>query len=142
MKTFNLILGTILICFSLTSCDKDDNNSTNCDKQVVVSADEYNTAPNDQLTINTLELNGDCLKINFSSGGCSGDTWELKLIDSETILYSNPPQRNLRLSLKNEELCEAYITKELTFEVSALQVDGNKILLNITNSEDQILYEY
>ena len=82
------------------------------------------------------------LKINFSSGGCRGYTWELKLIDSEIILYSNPPQRNLRLSLKNEELCEAYITKELTFNVKKLRVDGNQIILNITNSDDQILYEY
>ena len=66
MKTLNLILGIIIICFSLSSCDKDDDNSISCDKQVIVSADEYNTAPNDQLTINTIELNGDCLKINFS----------------------------------------------------------------------------
>lgn len=142
MKTLNLILLTILISFSLTSCDKDDNNSSNYDKQVLISADEYSTSPNDQLTINTLELNGDNLKINFSASGCSGDTWEVILIDSEVILYSNPPQRNLRLSLKNEELCEAYITKELTFEISELQVDGNEILLNITNSDDQILYIY
>ena len=140
MKTLNLILGIIII--SLSSCDKGDDNSINCDKQVIISAAEYNTAPNDPLTINTLELNGDCLKINFSSTGCTGDTWELKLIDSEVILYLNPPQRDLRLSLKNEESCDAYITKELTFDVKTLRVDGNQIILNITNSDDQILYEY
>ncbi|MDC1539543.1 hypothetical protein N8480_02595 [Flavobacteriaceae bacterium] len=82
------------------------------------------------------------MKINFSSSGCNGDTWELKLIDSEDILESNPPQRNLRLSLKNEELCEAYITKELTFDISNLQVDGNKVQLNLTNSDKNILHEY
>ncbi len=142
MKTLNLILGIIIIFTSLSSCDKDDDNSINCDKQVIISAAEYNTAPNDPLTINTLELNGDCLKINFSSTGCTGDTWELKLIDSEVILYLNPPQRDLRLSLKNDELCDAYITKELTFDVKTLRVDGNQIILNITNSDDQILYEY
>ena len=87
-------------------------------------------------------INDNCLKINFSSGGCNGDTWELKLIDSEDILESYPPQRNLRLSLKNEELCEAYITKELTFDISNLQVDGNKVQLNLTNSDKNILYEY
>ncbi len=142
MRHINILVVISLFFVTLTACDKEDDNSINCDKQVVISADEYNTAPTDQLTINNLEINGDCLKINFSSGGCSGDTWELKLIDSEIILYSNPPQRNLRLSLKNEELCEAYITKELTFDINELQVDGNQILLNITNSDDQILYEY
>lgn len=143
MKTLNLLLGTIFFSLLLTSCDKDDdNNFIACDKQVVISADEYNTAPSDHLTVTSLEIDGDCLKIKFGSGGCSGDTWELKLIDSEAVLESDPPQRNLRLSLRNEELCEAYITKELAFDISILQVDGNQVLLNITNSDDQILYEY
>lgn len=142
MKHINILVVISVFFITLTACDKDDNNSINCDKQVVISADEYNTAPTDQMTINNLEINGDCLKIDFSSGGCSGDTWELKLIDSGALLYSNPPQRNLRLSLKNEELCEAYITKELTFDIRELQVEGNQVLLNIINSDDQILYEY
>ena len=63
-------------------------------------------------------------------------------IDSEAILESNPPQRNLRLSLKNDELCQAFITKEITFDIDILQVDGNNVLLNLINSGDQILYEY
>ena len=111
----------ILIIVGLTnlSCSKDDDNGNQniCDFETVISAEQYVNAPSDQLTINSLEINDNCLKINFSSGGCSGDTWELKLIDSEDILESLPPQRNLRLSLINEELCDAYITKELTFDV-------------------------
>jgi len=141
MKTLSLVVGTILVCLSFTSCEKEDH-LTNCGDQIVISADEYITAPNDQLTINNLELNGDCLTINFSSSGCSGDTWKLELIDASIILESNPPQRNLRLSLKNEESCLAYITEEISFDLKDLQIDGNEILLNITNSGDQILYEY
>ena len=140
MKTLVSAIGIILIVLSFASCEKDDN-SINCDSEVVISADEYSTAPDDELTINNLELNGDCLSINFSSGGCSGDSWELKLIDAEIILESNPPQRNLRLSLKNEELCKMYITKEITFDINKLKVDGNSVLLNIVNSGDQILFE-
>ncbi|MGY5354752.1 hypothetical protein [Wenyingzhuangia sp. IMCC45467] len=136
-------LTFLLIGFLISSCSDDNNgNLTNCDYETLISAKQYQTAPSVQLKINSLEINGDCLKINFSSGGCSGNTWELKLIDSEDVLESDPPQRNLRLSLKNEELCEAYITKELTFDISNLQVDGNKVQLNITNIEDSILYEY
>ena len=130
--------------FLISNCSDDDDNgnSTNCDFVTLKSAEQYQSAPSDQLEINTLEVNGDCLKISFSSGGCNGDTWELKLIDSEDVLESNPPQRNLRLSLKNEELCQAYIAKELKFDISNLKVDGNKVQLNLTNSEDNILYEY
>ena len=135
----------ILVLFGTTilNCSNDDNkNSNNCDFATLISANQYSHAPSDPLTINSLEINGNCLKINFSSGGCNGDSWELKLIDSEAILESNPPQRNLRLSLKNEELCKAYITKELTFDISNLQVDGNKVKLNLKNSDKSILYEY
>lgn len=138
------ILTFLLIGILISSCsdNNDSGNLTNCDFETLISAEQYQNAPSDQLEINSLEINGDCLKINFSSGGCDGNTWELKLIDSEDILESNPPQRNLRLSLKNEELCEAYITKELTFDISNLQINGSKVQLNITNSEQNILYEY
>ena len=117
------ILFLILVGLAVLSCSKDDDkeNPIKCDLETLISTEQYTTAPSDQLTINSLSINDNCLKINFSSSGCNGDTWELKLIDSEDILESNPPQRNLRLSLKNEELCLAYITKELTFDISNLQ---------------------
>jgi len=132
------ILLFTLIGLAILSCSK----SVNCDFETLISTEEYTNAPSDKLTINRLVINDNCLKINFSSSGCNGDTWEVKLIDSEDILESNPPQRNLRLSLKNEELCQAYITKELTFDISNLQLDGNKVQLNLTNSDKNILYEY
>ena len=137
-----LILILIGIAFFGCSSDDDNGNQNNCDFGTIISAEQYTNAPADQLEINNLTINDNCLKINFSSGGCDGNTWELKLIDSGDIMESNPPRRNLRLSLKNEELCEAYITKELTFDISNLKVDGNKVQLNIINSDENILYEY
>lgn len=143
MKVLKLLLGTIVTGLLFVSCDQEtDNLSAACDQSVIISNEKYTDAPNDPLTIVSAELNGDCLKINFASGGCSGNSWVVKLIDSGVVLYSNPPQRNLRLSLKNHELCDAYIGKEVTFDVKDLQVSGNKVLLNITNSGDQVLYEY
>ncbi|MEZ5106331.1 MAG: hypothetical protein R2757_17650 [Draconibacterium sp.] len=144
MKVLRLLLGTIIIGLTFTYCDKEtENSSTVCDQSVIVDKDRYNTGPNGQLTIISAELDNDCLKINFASSGCSGSSWEVKLIDSGAILFSNPPQRNLRLSLKNRELCDAYIGKEITFDISDLRVNnGDKVLLNLTNSGDQILYEY
>jgi len=136
-------LTLILIVIGFLSCSSDDKgNQNSCDFETIISADQYVNLPNHQLNINSLTISNNCLKINFSSGGCDGNTWKLKLIDSGDIMESNPPQRNLRLSLKNEELCEAYITKELTFEISNLKVDGSKVQLNITNSDENILYEY
>ena len=139
------ILILTIIGIAVLSCsDNDDNgNSNNCDFASIVSAEQYENAPSDQLTINNLEINGDCLVINFSASGCDGNTWIVKLIDSEQILESNPIQRNLRISLENNEVCTAVPNKTLTFDISNLQIqDENRIYLNITNSGDQILYEY
>lgn len=141
------LLTLIFIGITILSCsdcpdDDDISNSNNCEFETISSAEQYQNAPSDALDINSLEINGNCLEINFRAGGCDGDTWELKLIDSEEVFESDPPQRNLRLSLKNEELCEVYIERELTFDISNLQVNGNRVQLNITNSDDEILYEY
>jgi hypothetical protein len=140
----NISLAFLFIAIGFWSCDKNDdnNNANNCDLETLISSDQYSNAPADPLTINRLEIEDNCLKINFSSGGCSGSSWKIKLIDSEAILKSNPPQRNLRLSLKDEELCEAWITKELSFDLSKLQLDGDKVILNITNAGESILYKY
>jgi len=135
----------ILILFVCTfnSCLKDDEKDySHCEQMVVISEDKYLTAPNDHLEIDSLRIEGDCLIIDFSSGGCNGDTWELKLIDSGAVMESYPPQRNLRLSLKNEELCDAWLTREVSFDISALQINGYPVRLNIKNSGDRILYEY
>ncbi len=138
--TIKNILILALIGLTILNCT--DDEQSNCDFETLISAEQYTNAPSDQLTINNLTIKNDCLTINFSSGGCDGNSWEIKLIDSEAILESASPQRNLRLSLKNEEECYAYITKELTFDISNLQVDGNQVQLNINNSDDTILYKY
>ena len=133
----------MIISLIFTFCSKnDDNDFSLCDDQVIVSVVDYVSAPDDLLTIISAEITGDCLKIQYGSSGCDGSTWELKLIDSGMILYSNPPQRNLRLSMKNDELCDAYFEKEISFDISNLQVSGNQVLLNLTNSGDQLSYNY
>jgi hypothetical protein len=142
MSTLNRILGVTIFCFCLISCGKDVDFSAICEQRVEINAGEYKTAPNDLLNISELEIIDDCLRIKFWAGGCNGTTWELRLIDSETIFYSYPPQRTLRLSLKNEELCKALIAREETYDISKLQIGGTKILLNIAKADAQILYEY
>ena len=136
------ILTLAIIGIAVLNCS-DNDDSTNCDFETLVSAEQYENAPSDQLSITGLEINGNCLKIKFSASGCDGNSWNVKLIDSEQILESNPIQRNLRLSLENNEDCTAAPSKTLTFDITELQIlDDNQVYLNITNSVDQILYEY
>ena len=142
MKTINIFLVTIIISVLSTACENDDKIKESCDEEVIISRYEYDNAPNDQLSIISVEIVDNCLKINFGSSGCDGSTWELKLIDSGDIMESLPPQRTIRLSLKNDELCLAYFTKEVIFDISALKLEGNSVILNIDNYEDQVIYEY
>jgi len=141
MKKVKLVLGLILILLGTASCDHDEFPS-NCEQQVIISNELYKTAPSDHLSILSTEIMDGCLKIQFAASGCDGNSWEVKLIDSGDLLYSKPPQRNLRLSLTNNELCEAFIGKEITFDVKKLRVNGHEVLLNITNSNTQISYKY
>ena len=117
------------------------NNETFCDQNVVVSSIEYESAPNDPFSIVEMTINGDCLNIKFTASGCDGNTWIVKLIDSGDIAESYPCQRTLRLSLKNEELCNAVPTKEISVDIKDLQIVGNnKVILQVSGEE--ILYEY
>jgi len=144
--SYRIQLTHFILTFGLvlTACDRDTEGEcwSACCQQVIINADEYQNAPNDALEIVNVQLEGDCLRIRFESGGCDGNSWGIKLIDSEAIMESYPVQRNLRLSLKNEEPCDAIVTKEIAFNVSKLRLEYDKILLNITNSGDQVLYEY
>ncbi len=135
-----------LVALTIFGCSADDKEPTakKCSNKVIVSEEEYKNAPSDNVSINSVKVEDDCLKINFSAGGCDGNTWEVKLIDESVVMYSSPIQRNVRLSLKNREICDAYITKELSFDISALKVpNSNKVSLNIKDFKGgSILYKY
>lgn len=149
------ILTLTLFLFLIFGCSKDDSNDTktntnnpsssavtSCDFKAVISPKEFKEAPAFPLTIQSLNIEGDCLKIQFSASGCDGESWEVKLIDSGTILDSDPAQRGLRLSLENKEICQAVISKEVSFDISNLKDGGNQILLNFSQSGKSILYKY
>ena len=138
----NLILLALIPILLLGCTNGDESGPNGCDLGTVISQELYRKAPSDEATINSLEIEGDCMRINFSASGCSGESWKITLIDSGSILESDPPQRNLRFSLDNNELCEAFITKNLTFNIKNLRVEGGRVQLNLTNSGDQVLYEY
>jgi len=117
------------------------HNQSNCDKDVIISADEYENAPNHPISIIDMKIESNCLKIKFSASGCSGDNWIVELIDSGMIAESLPCQRMLRLSLNDIGLCDAYFENEMSFNIEDLQIQGNhSVLLNI--SGQSILYEY
>jgi hypothetical protein len=137
------ILMTNPLKASICSINEKDHQMK-FEQDVIISQSEYENAPNSHASIIDLAIVDNFLKIKFSSGGCNGHTWMVKLIGLGNYDKSNPPQTTLRLSLDNKELCEALITKEVSFNLEPLKDyfgdRTNEIYLNISNK--QILYKY
>ena len=126
-------------------------NQSNCDKDVIISKTEYENAPNEPFTIEDIKIESNCLKIKFNASGCKGN-WKVELIDKGDVAYSIaavypplPPTRTLRLSVDNFEVCPANflimpISREISFNIEDLQVQGNSVYLNISGK--MILYKY
>ena len=139
-------LFTVGGCNKLNRIDLDGKKppkgQSNCDKDVIISAYEFENAPNDPVTIIDMKIVNNCLKIKFGASGCSGNSWVVELIDAGYVIptFAPPPQRELRLSLDNKEMCCAYFEKEMSFNIENLQIGGNSVMLNVVGNF--ILYEY
>ena len=114
-----------------------------CSVKAIESENIYANGPAAQHFIESVKLTNDCLYISYTSSGCSGDSWEVQLVDEGVVMESLPVQKNIRLSLTNEEDCQAVFKKELWVDLSPLQVSSeSKINFNLEGWNDQILYEY
>ncbi|MBT8271278.1 MAG: hypothetical protein HKO90_07745 [Flavobacteriaceae bacterium] len=129
---------------SLISCKSDDDNSgnSNCENQAIISAFQYSNATSDIFSLDSIEIAGDCVIATISASGCDGESWDFRLVDSDAIMESFPPQRNLRLILSNNEACLAFLSREFSFDITNLQVEGNTVILNIDNTNESLSYTY
>ena len=139
----NIVKSTLIVLISLclNSCQEEIIVDP-CTQKLLIGNEIYDNYPDDQLTILDVSLVGDCLHINFGASGCSGSSWIVELVGMEEMLDSDPPQRLIRLSLKNNEICEAYILKSVTFDITPSRVSGNEIILTLNGWDTNILYEY
>ena len=136
------IFYSVVLLAGFCACHDDDVRDYPCDDTVLVSRTDFDVAPNDDVFIRVVSLSGDCLHVEFAAGGCDGSTWIVKLIDANEIAESQPPQRSIRLSLDDDEDCEALISKELSFDITELRVDGNEVILHMTGWDTPISYTY
>lgn len=143
MRTYLLILVVLSPLLFSSGCNTEEvDPNPDCPTMAIIDAKKYKNAPDDELTIISAVITDDCLNITFSASGCDGSSWEVKLIDADVIMESYPVQRNLRLSLRNNEACDAVISQQVSFDIGPLQLDYDKMYLNLRNSGEQLLYEY
>ena len=127
----------------LNACEEDKVNTTNCDAFIALDSDKYQNKETDFYTIISASINGNCLEVEYSSSGCSGESWTEEMVDSEEILESFPPQRRIRMLLDNKELCDAVFTKTVSFDLTPLRTeDYSMVILNLDGFDKSLLYEY
>ena len=138
---FGILLGLLSIS-SFTSCS-DDSDSSQCNQSIKISASGYDNGPDDHVQITNAEIMDNCLKITFGASGCSGDNWIVELYDASVVLESFPVQRNIRLSLDNKEDCLAFFTREISFDLTPIEIEEYEtIILNLKDFDRSIRYEY
>ena len=145
---FRKIIMLLLLCTSLMNFQCDDDApiayEQNCsDDNLISDNTAFNNTESNFYSLIDAIIDGDCITISFSSSGCSGETWNLKLIDSEAVIESFPPQRNLKVVLENDEACLAVFTQQRAFDITSLRIEGaNEVILNIEGLEQSLRYSY
>lgn len=133
-----LILLSLILSF--ISCNDQNKLDHLQNESVIINEYLYKETNSNNYTISNATLNGDLLTIKISSSGCSADSWSAILIDANEVLESNPIQRNIKLSLENNEACLAVFESEFIFDVKILKEDFASIILNLEGWNTQINY--
>ena len=86
---------------------------------------KYDSLKNDPVDLHDAYIDGDCLHIKLSySGGCREHTVDLARILPECGTPPLPPPTFEIRHNSNGDACEAYITKDLRFDLSPLKKEG------------------
>jgi len=142
MNALNYSLLFLYIAI-FSSCGSSDDPAETCGPEVVISGELFVTANTELLDIINININEDCLELTIGSSGCDGERWEVNLIDAEVILESFPVQRNVVISIFNDEECDAYFMRDYTFDIAQLRVgDSGTVVLNVSNIGEQVSYTY
>lgn len=142
LKTIKRLGLWIMLALSF-SCNNDDDGLQSCDRSALLDADLFVSAPSQTVFLNSAEIEGDCLRINFSASGCNGETWEFNLVGQPSDAAVFPPLVNIRLILESTELCEAMISREVSFDLTVFQVSNtNSLSFQLQNNGQNLLYAY
>lgn len=138
-----LFLLVITSCFMNMQCEDDDVDVPICNYVAVVDKLEYDAANSNGVTFVGAEINGDCLSLVIGASGCDGETWGFALIDSGDVAESSPEQRFLKLDFTNEEVCDAFFERIVSFQLNSVRVVGSKkVILHIEGLDQELEYNY
>lgn len=123
--------------------DNTTNKTILWQNSVIIDGNLYSNTTTNNYTITTVSIIENLLKIRIRSSGCSGDSWKATLIDANQILESLPGQRLLKLSLENNEECDAIFERNFVFDLTPLQIiDASQLILNLSKWNTPLNYTY
>lgn len=134
----NLLLGLVLLVLFTSSCE-DEKVTSDCTQPIYLK--EESAIISDPFQITSAVINGNCLEVEVGAGGCDGESWESNLFVFPLVAESLPPQVSVEFSLKDEELCEAYIRKSFSFDLSGLYSISESVIVNLNGWEELLLLE-
>ena len=138
MKT-NLIYAAfaLLFCFSVTSCEKSDNNPEKVlENNLLRSAEKYaelvDKRNDGDFNIEDIKRDGNVLTITVK-GGCNQD--DFHVVWDGSIMFSSPGQIHLVLNNKSQEDCGLIKQFDINVDLSKVvgKYDAKDFIFNIAN---------
>lgn len=127
---------------------------TACSEQVILPTEsgcpEYkelyylqsDSLKTDPVNVSAVKIEGNCLRLTLQySGGCAEHEIELVLMVPECGTPPLPPPAFLIGHDANGDMCEAWITKEYSFDISGLREEGKSktdFVLTARNAEGEV----
>jgi len=142
MKPLYTLLLTFAVIFSAGSCTKGNLLSDGPGDSIIISQALFANESADNFTIKNAFIIGDSLYVDITSGGCSGRSWVIRVVDAGVVAESYPVQRFIKIFLENKELCKALITKRFAIDLTPIKLFGeDKISINLHRWRGVLLYE-
>lgn len=141
MKPF-FILSMVSLSL-LTSCSEQVVMPlNNCPKYKELYYLESASLKTDPINVMDAKIEDDCLRLTLQyGGGCREHEVDLILVVPECATPPFPPPAFLISHDANGDLCEAWITKEVSFDISGLQEEGKSktdFVLTARNAEGEV----
>lgn len=134
-------LFVILCCLVACSDDKDekDIDNTSCSNSVIIDQDLYQSTKSSHYDVLNAHIEEDFLVVTISSNGCNGEDWQVCLIEADNLEEHDLLKRNLKISLVNNQFCEALIAREFSFDLRPIK-EEYEILISLEGWEPLLSY--
>jgi len=126
----NKLIVSIIFAFVIcVACQMQKNDlkseSLECKAYTNLYFSNYDSLESDPITVDTLFVDGDCLKIKVNYGGCTTD----HPVDLAYIYpkCGTPPLPPPTFEIRHDsrgELCKMLVTNELSFDLAPLRTEG------------------